>query len=450
MPASDRERPSSRLAWIVLCLALVGSASMLYYHLGLFMPRVREAAAARNLAGRYSFGNDFYPVWLTSGDWLRERRDPYSPEVTREIQAALFGRPLDERIPTDPVTDYRTFAYPAFTDLLFWPAAEIPFPILRIALAALLAALTLASVTLWIRALAWRPGGIWLAVAFLLTLCSYPVLEGLYADQLGLLVGFFLAASLAALLRNRLLLSGILMALTTIKPQMTVLALLYLTVWSLCRWRERRLFCVGFFSTSALLVGAALVVWPHWIQSWLHVVFGYHRYGKPPLLSEVLTVPLGPGADNIAALLLTAMFLFIALALAWRNRAAPPDSGQFWLTLSFLLAITAIALLPGQAVHDHVILLPGIFLLAKSWRALWSNSVAKLLLVVVAGVVVWPWVASLGLILARPLLTHEQFYSKAVFALPVRTAAVFPFIVLGLLAVARRALATDHADSPSC
>ncbi|MFZ0290427.1 MAG: hypothetical protein WAL65_15255, partial [Candidatus Sulfotelmatobacter sp.] len=58
----------------------------------------------------------------------------------------------------------------------------------------------------------------------------------------------------------------------------------------------------------------------------------------------------------------------------------------------------------------------------------------------------WPWVASLGLIALRPFLRPEQFYSKAVFVLPLRTAAPFPFVVLGLLAIALRAMLQRQAE----
>jgi len=83
--------------------------------------RVLEIRAAKGLGNGYSFGDDFYPIWLTSREALGWHRDPYSVEMTREIQTGLFGRPLDAHIPTDPPTDYRTFAYPAFTNLIFWP-----------------------------------------------------------------------------------------------------------------------------------------------------------------------------------------------------------------------------------------------------------------------------------------------------------------------------------------
>jgi hypothetical protein len=411
---------------------------MLYYYQGLFIPRLLEVRVAKNLAGGYSFGNDFYQVWLTSREALRGRRDPYSAEMTREIQTGLYGRTLDPRIPSDP-TDLRMFPYPAFTDLLLWPAARLPFPVVRVVALCLLAVLTLASIQAWMLALSWQPDWRWLAVIVLLILCSYPVLEGLYAGQIGLLAAFLLASCILALQRGRLLFSGVLMALTTIKPQVTLLAILYLLLWSSCDWRRRGRFCAGFVPTILLLVGAALVVWPHWIQSWLHVVVEYHGYTKPPLVSEVLASTLSPGVAGPASLIMTAALLTAALLLAWRSRSAAADSPEFWLTLSLLLGVTTIALLPGQAVYDHVILLPGIFFLASRSQPHYSSRIFRALLAIGIAVLLWPWIAALGLIVLRPVLSSELFYSRAVFVLPLRTAVPFPFVVLALLIVKYRA-----------
>ncbi len=407
---------------------------MVYYHFGIFMPRVEAARTAKHLSGPYSFGNDFYPVWLTSREWLERRLDPYSPAVTREIQIGLFGRPLDARISTDSPTDYRTFAYPAFTDLLFWPASEVPFLTFRVIWAAILTALIAAAVYFSAQALSWSVSRTWLAIVFLLTVCSYPELEGLYAGQLGLLVGFLLAASLLALVRGRLLLAGILMALSMIKPQMTLLAIAYLFIWSLHDWRRRGRFSVTFLATTLLLTASSLAVWPHWIQSWGRVILGYHRYSMPPLALEVFGLSLGP-RNGIA---LIVMVLIAVLWLAWRARAAAAGSDEFWLTLSILLAITAVAVLPGQSVCDHIILLPGILLLASRRPLQRAGAISRALLAIGIAMLLWPWVAAMGLIVFHPFLGPELFNSKAVFVLPLRTAAPFPFVVLGLLAMAFR------------
>jgi hypothetical protein len=434
MPAPSQSKTHPFSSSLALWLALIGAASMLYYHQGMFIPRVVAVRTAGGLGNGYSFGNDFYQVWLTSRQWLRQGRDLYSEEMTREIQIGLYGRPLDPNRPTDPV-DRRVFPYPAFADLLFWPAAEFPFERVRVAIVCMLAALTFAGILLWLRALDWRLSGKWLAVILLLTLCSYPALEALFAAQLGLLVAFLLAASLVALQRNRFLLAGILMAITTIKPQVTVLAIFYFLVWSLDDWRVRGRFWIGFFSTLLLLVGASLIVMPHWIESWTHTVLAYRHYTRPPLVTEVLTSPLGSQLSAPTTLVLTAASIIVAIVLAWRNRAAAFDSFAFWITLTILLSITTIIILPGQAVYDHLILLPGI-LLAVRYRnkLLEAGRVPRILLGIGSLVLFWPWVAAFVLILLRPLLAPAIFDSTAVFALPLRSAASLPFAVLALLA----------------
>ena len=405
---------------------------MIYYHQGLFMPRVHDVNMSRNLGDGYAFGDDFYPIWLTSRECLRLRCDLYSTEMTHEIQTGLFGRALNSRHRTDPRTDYRTFAYPAFTDLLMWPTALLPFATVRVLFVFLLGALTVASVILWTRALGLPLPWEWMVLSIMLTLSSYQVLEGLYADQLGLLVGFLLAAAILSLIRGRLMLAGVLLALTTIKPQMTLLVLFYLGLWTVYDWRRRRQLCLGFFVTMALLVGSAVIVWPHWMQSWIQVVLGYHRYARPPMVGELLAGPLGPLAGTVTVVLVV-ILLLVAAGLAWHNRAAERGSRKFWLTMSLLLSITTVTLLPGQAIHDEVILLPALLLLA--WPSEHSSGTwtLKALRAATAAVIVWPWFAAFTLILLRPVLSTSLFSSQLIFAMPIRMAAVFPFVVLALL-----------------
>jgi hypothetical protein len=433
MSASDFEtRHSFLFAYLVLGLALVGAVSMLDYHLHFFIPRVLAVRAAKQLGNGYAFGDDFYPVWLTTRQWRTERRDPYSSEMTRQIQTGLFGRPLDAQHPYDPPVDYREFAYPAFTELILWPASALEFPTLRPILLALLALLTAASIYFWMLALDWRVHRIWLAVLLVLTLCNYPVLEAFFAEQPGLIVGFLLATAALALRRDRLMLAGALLALSLMKPQMTVLAAAYLLLWSLADQRRFR-FCAGFLITALLLMGASLWIWPNWVRQWTQILLGYHRYATPPLVSFLPGQTLGKYLGPIAILIL----LGLGGGLAWKNRRAAADSPAFWLTLSLLLAITSVALLPGQAIYDHVILIPGILLLLQYRSDLGkSGRVPRTLLMLGAIVLFWPWIAAFALIAAHPFLTTASF--DYVFALPIRTAASLPFAVLALLACATR------------
>ena len=384
---------------VILLLSVLCAAGMVYYHLFLFVPRAMEVRAVQGFGNGYSFGADFYPIWLTSRQGLLHHRDPYSPEMTRQIQIGLFGRALDAGNPA-AAQDYRAFAYPAFADLLFWPLAFLPFSVVRIGLAVILPVATALSIVLWLRTFRPRASRVMLVSLTLLTLSSYVVLEGLFAEQVGLLVGFLLAASLAALVDGRLFLSGSLLALTLIKPQMTALLAAYLLLWGFCQWRVRRRFVGGFLIVTALLGVSSLG----------------SRLG--PLL--------------IAALLVT------ALALAWRMRHASPTSTEFALTISLLLAVTAITLLPGHAVYDHVVLLPGIILIALSWRDFAGSSrVFRVVLGVTALALFWPWILAPVVIAMRPILSPQLFVA-AVLMLPIRTAGSMPFGVCALLGLMMR------------
>src|SRR5262249_10285141 len=152
----------------------------------------------------------------------------------------------------------------------------------------------------------------------LLTLFNYPVLEALFALQPGLIVGFLLAAVLYAMQRNQPLLAGILLALTTIKPQMTLLAIFYLLLWSMARWREQRRLAIGFAAILSILLATSLLIWPHWTSSWMHVVLGYHKYATPPLVSELLRPSIGAGAGPV----LIVALLIASGVLAWKYRNA--------------------------------------------------------------------------------------------------------------------------------
>ncbi len=438
---------TSRRQNAILLLSVLGAAGMLYYHLCLFVPRAVEVRAAQGFGNGYSFGADFYPIWLTAREGLLHHRDPYGPETTQQIQTGLFGRGLDAGNPAAP-QNYRAFAYPAFVDLLFWPLATLPFSVVRIVLALILSAVTAVSVVLWIGTFRLPVGPSTLASLTLLTLTSYVVLEGLFAEQVGLLVGFLLAASFAALVSERLALSGSLLALTLIKPQMTVLVVAYLLLWSFAQSRVRWRLVGGFLVVSGLLGVSSLLLWPHWIAEWLRVVFGYREYSTPPLVSYLL-------GDHVGSRLgpfLIAGLLVAAIALAWRGRQASPTSAEFAVTISLLLAVTVITLLPGHAVYDHIVLLPGVILIALSWHGFAASSrLFRVVLGVTALALFWQWMLAPVVIAIRPILSHQLFW--ALLPLPIRTAASIPFGVVALLGLMLRHLRTqlpmvETMDSP--
>jgi hypothetical protein len=415
---------------LALALACVGAASMVYYHLGLFIPRALQVRASIGLGHGYSFGDDFYPVWFTSRESQLGYHDIYSYDTTRQIQIGLFGRPVDPHRRSDPPIDYRQYSYPAFTNLILWPSALLGFPQLRMVLTLLLPTLTALSIWMWLKALRWKIHPMWVATIIVLTLCTYQLLEAFFALQPGLFVGFFLAAAALAIRSNRLMLSGSLCSLTLIKPQVTALAIGFLLLWSLSD-RTRARFWQGFLATTTALMIGSLWIWPHWVGEWIAVLRGYRSYARPALVNLVL----GSTFPKYTPAIVIALVLIVSLVLMWKARQFDQRTAKFWFALSLLLALTTITLLPGQAMYDHFILIPGILLLLRHRAQFHAKGpVPRILLLIGAVVLFWPWFSSFVLLVLRPLLSPEVFYSIPVFALPIRNVASLPFAVIALLA----------------
>jgi hypothetical protein len=119
-------------------------------------------------------------------------------------------------------------------------------------------------------------------------------------------------------------------------------------------------------------------------------------------------------------------------------RSASHASLEFGLTISLLLATTAVALLPGQAVYDHVILLPGVILIAVSWRGFAESSrIFRVVLGVSSVALLWQWICAPFVIAVQPFLSRRVF-AETVLVIPIRTAASIPFGVLAVLTLMMR------------
>src|SRR6266566_2986438 len=121
-------RSSSGDSIIGLLIALLLAGSMLWYVQNLLIPYQQADAA---LHGRPR-GNlsDLYPRWLGTRELLLHHRNPYSAEVTREIQIGYYGRPLDADRAEDP-KDQQGFAYPVYVAFFLAPTSFFSFAIVK-------------------------------------------------------------------------------------------------------------------------------------------------------------------------------------------------------------------------------------------------------------------------------------------------------------------------------
>src|SRR5208337_4318771 len=128
--------------------------------------------------------------------------------------------------------DEQGFTYPAYVVFLLAPTVRLPFSEVQIGFRWLLIALAAASVVLWLRVLRWKVSCGTVCVFCVLMLGWLPMVQGIKLQQLSLLVAALLAGCGACLAGGWLSCAGMLLALATIKPQLTWPLVLWLVAWA--------------------------------------------------------------------------------------------------------------------------------------------------------------------------------------------------------------------------
>ncbi len=409
-----------------LALALVCAAAMWFYVERVLVPYQRADAESHDRPrGNLS---DLYPRWLGARELLLRHRNPYSKEITREIQMGYYGRALDPSRPGDP-KDQQGFAYPVYVVFLLAPTVGFPFESVATGFKWLLEIATIASVLLWLRVLRWKMTLGELTIAILLVLGSFSAVQGVKLEQLTLLVAALLAAACALLTRGHRFTSGALVAVATIKPQLTLPLAFLLLLWTLSDWRPRQRFFWGFTLVLLLLLGASEILLPGWFRNFVSATADYRHYAGG---LSMLQVMLSPWVGRVAAGLLV-----VAVAdVCWRFRKQESDQPAFALVLALTLAATII-IIPMFAPYNFVLMVPAIFLIFKNWQSLWTQgAITRTGLGLFAITLGWPWLAALGLTIASPVISPGTLEQQ--WRLPLYTIAKIPMplvcmIPLGLL-----------------
>ena len=319
------------------------------------------ANAAEVHARKLPVGNnsDLYPRWLGARELLLHGRDPYSAEITREIQMGFYGRPLDPNKETDP-RDKEAFAYPMWVVFLLAPTVTLPFKVVVEIFRWILISCIALSVPVWMYTMGFRLRPAIILSGVLLALSSFPSLVEYYQQNLVAILVFLVAAATACVVRNWLVLAGFLLALATMKPDTCVLLIAWFLLWAFSNWRERQRLVWSFAATTVLLVTMSEATLPHWIPRFVVAVRDYSTYATAPNILQLLF----PSFLGILFSFLLLAFLFV-LWFQWRTADATT------LRFRWLLAWTCIvtlAVIPKHAAYNQLLLIPPFLMLLSQFR----------------------------------------------------------------------------------
>jgi Glycosyltransferase family 87 len=366
--------------------------------------------------------SDLYSPWVGTRELLLHRRNPYGPDVSREIQTVYYGHAINQTYtkPGVEIVDEQRFAYPVYETLLTAPLAYADFKNVQRWAPFVLGSLAGLSILFCLGILRWRPPREAAAAMILLILSSPQIVQGLRLQQLAIVESCLLAFAAWCAARNHLAGAGALLAFFTIKPQVALLPLCWFAIWVAGDWRRRWHLAASFAATLAALIAAGELLLPGWIGYFLAGLAAYRRYALP---TSLLRIALG----DLAGEILGGLVVIAILAYGWSNRKAMGDSRQFISVLAVFLIGTILSFPLFTPFNQVLLILPAILLL-HDWKTL-----PKFSRLVFIAAVSWPWMISLGLLLFPPRLDSPS-------QMPLLPSFVVPFIplLLPLLLATRR------------
>jgi hypothetical protein len=423
---------------ILLAALLCAAGTWLYASRVLIPHQIAYGAEHGQPLGNPS---DLYPRWVGARELLLHGRDPYTPEVTREIQVGFYGRPLEPDQPGQTHNYQQGFYYPVYVAFGLAPTLRLPFERVQKGFFRLLVALTVISVPLWLRLLRW-PAPLWTQLAIVIfTLGSLPVMQGLKLQQITLFVIPLIAAALVLLALDRQFAAGILLAMATIKPQLVWLVLVWLVLWTIGDWRKRSRWAASFLLFLFILCAASELYLPHWIWRFWQAIREYHSYTGEKSAMEMLIGPVSHVLELAS--------LVVVIAAAWRDRRAPADSSEFAFMACLVLAISVLVV-PSYGPYNQALLVPALLFMLKEVRSIWATgSVSRILSTITIILIGWPWIAAIALSFLSFILPGQTVQDR--WPLPFWTSLYIPMAVAaGMLVYSvQRTFTPSRYPSPS-
>jgi hypothetical protein len=150
----------------------------------------------------------------------------------------------------------------------------------------------------------------------------------------------------------------------------------------------------------------------------------YHQYTQNQSLLSVL-------CGAFVGRTIGGLSVVACAACIWPMRRQPASSAAFGRTLALVLALTLV-IIPMAAFYNQVLLAPAILMLLYSESASRTILPAIRLARMVGGILlVWPWIATVGLMLAYFWLTPE--IRQRVWPLPFYSNFLIPVFAFGLV-----------------
>jgi hypothetical protein len=262
-------------------------------------------------ASRNPGGYDFLARWGGARFLFTEGLSPYSETVALKIQTLYYDRVAN------PNDDQVLFAYPLYSLVFFGPfALAKDFVMARALWMTTLEVCVLMMAVLCLRLTRWNPGVVLLSFYFIFALLWYNSIRAIINGNIVAIVALLIPAALLAIRLGQDGLAGVLLALTMVKPQISILLVIFVVWWALWdhRWR-----LVGWMVGALIcLILMGMVIIPDWLLQNLREMQRYTGYSPPTTVGAAFAL-WWPSVGRQLGWVLTILLSVIVL-------------GEWWLT----------------------------------------------------------------------------------------------------------------------
>jgi len=346
-------------------------------------------------------GNDFLVHWVAAQNFTYDGTSPYSEITVLDIQNLVYGRAAK-------VGEHELRpSYPLYSVFLFLPFGLIKnYFIARALWMTLLEISLLFSVFISIKVAQWKPEKLVLIAVFVFSVFWYHGLRSLINGNVVVLLLFCFILSIYAVQIKQDELAGILLGLTTIKPQVGFALILFLMIWGILNKRYKIIF--WFIGSTIMLIVLALFFDPNWPLQFLQEVMRYPGYNPPGTPATALG-QLIPGVGNrlgVGISILSAIILIFEWFLGRKS------SG---IEFAWVCSLTLVL---GQWLNiqtdpgNFIIMLPAVFVAFRLNDDRWVNNGTLMNFIFLGMLFVIPWIVFMYTIsrVYQPIQSPVMFF----------------------------------------
>jgi hypothetical protein len=309
-------------------------------------------------------GNDFLARWNGAHEWLIHGNNPYSEQVSEVAQKMIYGRLANAA----KGEDIAHFVYPLYSMIFFAPFALMDYTLARAVWMTVLELTLLALTLVSIRLTDWKLKPAILGAVLIFSMLWYCSIRTIILGQFSGINALLMLIVLLCIRNNRDQMAGFLLALSTSKPQMSYLLVIFIFLWAIRSSRHR--IWLSFLISMGVMIGVGWLLLPGWPMDWLRQLLNYPGYTDR--IGSIVSIFAGitPGIqDSINKGLLAAFYIY--LLFEWL-RSRGNDMPTFLWTAYITLVITNFVAYRTATPH-YVALIAPLFLISRVLFERWGK-----------------------------------------------------------------------------